>query len=150
MPIAARCFLGCLILASVVVFLSKPATGIGHWARTSCRTDIESPRAVVDSTEWNFGRVPIGHDLRATFIVKNNGTRRLILAEQGECCGSANVEIIVPSGMTQELTFPIRTNQRQLGPHREVVCYETNDRLQPTLAFTVVFDLTDGQATVGR
>ena len=106
------------------------------------RDPVREPLAVAERTEQNFGQVTAGDGLEATFLVRNKGARRLILAEQSECCGSANQEIIVPPGKSQELTFRIPTNQRHLGPHCEVVYYETNDRLHPTLAFTMVFDLT--------
>jgi hypothetical protein len=153
MSVGIRCLLGCVILASMASLALQVGYGIGNHATLGPQfgpNRIEGPQAErnrsagpqveLETSEWDFGSVPSGEILCAKFRVSNKGTRRLILDERGDCCGSANQEII-PPGESKELTFVIHTSQRQPGPGREVVCYETNDRHHSTLVFTMVFDL---------
>ena len=142
MSIAARVLLGCLILASVAVFLLKPASESDRPASTLSDDDTDRPIAVVDKPKWNFGPVPIGQELRATFAVRNVGTRRLILADQSDCCGSDVSQIIIAPSQTKELVLRVPTDHRPAGAGCEMVCYETNDPLHPTLQFTMSFELT--------
>jgi hypothetical protein len=143
MSVAGRCILGFLIVVAVV----GRATMDYFHVPPSNRDGNGSPRAAVDKFEWNFGRVPIGQDLRATFTVKNEGTRRLLLSDPSACCGSADSEIIIWPGQTKKLTLRIPTNQFPVGPGRKVVCYQTNDRFHPTLCFTMLFELTANETT---
>jgi hypothetical protein len=145
MRIAAPFLLGFPILAGLAGLLwahagetrPLPGTSIGNG------TSAGSPSAVIDKTVWNFGTVPTGEELNATFSIKNNGSKRLILSDQSQCCGSADQDVIIPPGKTKDIKFLIPTINRELGPQRKLVCYETNDRLNPTLVFTMVFDLTE-------
>lgn len=143
MRIAASYLFGFLILAGGAGLLWTQAAETRPWPGTSTgnETSSGSPSAVTDKTVCNFGTVPKGEELNATFTIKNNGRRRLILSDQSQCCGSA-AEVIIPPGETKDLNFSIPTVHQQLGPHRKLVRYETNDRLNPTLVFTMVFNLT--------
>ena len=144
MRIAAPCFLGSAILISVAGFLWTQGAETRPRSSTSTGngTSTGRPLTVADTTVRDFGTVPIGEELNATFSITNNGSRRLILTEQSQCCGSAD-QVIIPPGKTKDINFLIPTIHRQLGPHRKLVCYETNDRLNPTLVFIMVFNLTE-------
>jgi hypothetical protein len=145
--------LGCVILVSTAGMGSEDRHESGKYATQVPQAKLnksegsrpghnksEGPRVSLAKSEWNFGQVSIGEVLSASFLVRNEGTRRLILDERGVCCGSANQEII-PPGETKKLTFEIDTSQLPLGPGQKVVSYDTNDRLHRTLVFTLVFEL---------
>ena len=122
--------------------------GVVFYVNTSEAVDsspLGQPLVVAKQTERNFGQITHGEELVVTFPVGNEGTRRLILTKQDECCGSDSSQIIVPPGKAHNVTVRIFTNHLQLGPGREVVCYGTNDPRHPTLAFTLLFDLTSAR-----
>ena len=141
MRVAVPYLLGISILACVAGLLGTRAAGTTHWPKNSTGTSPGSPVAVIEKTVWNFGQVPIGEELSATFAIKNQGSKRLILSEQGQCCGSASQDVIIPPGETKELTFVIVTKHRRQGKDRKLVCYGTNDPLSPSLAFRMEFEL---------
>ena len=107
------------------------------------RESTLGPRARIDVRQHDFGGIPIGTELAATFQVRNDGSRRLILNEQGACCGAALETIIAPR-QTQNIVVPIQTGQLRPGPVRESVIFETNDPRNPILEFTVSFDAAPG------
>ena len=146
MRIAATHLIGLSLLAGVAGFLWSQAAEIGLLPTPSTGNAISSgtPSTVIDKTVWNFGTVPIGEELKATFSIRNNGSRRLILSDQSQCCGSADQDVIIPPGKRKEINILIPTADRPLGPHRKQVCYETNDRLNPTVVLTMLFELRPG------
>ncbi len=145
MRIAAHSILGFATLTIVAGFVWTQAAETWLWPNVSPGkgTSLGRPSMEIDKAVWNFGSVPIGEELQATFSISNHGSRRLILLDQSQCCGSTEQDVIIPPGQTKNVDFRVTTRGRSLGPHRQVVCYETNDGDNPTLVLTIEFELTE-------
>lgn len=111
------------------------------------RDQPSTARAVVEQYEWNFGQLAAGTPLHVTFVVRNEGTKRLILTEQDDCCSARDEQIIISPGEMDKVKRVIDTNQRQEGPGHEVLRYRTNDPDCPTLTFDLTYEITPAQPT---
>jgi len=107
--------------------------------------ETESARAVaeLERTEWDFGTVSAGSDIRASFPIRNVGGRRLILVEQSRSCGCLSTqepEIIVPPGGSRDLEILLKTSQLD-GSVRKHVQYGSNDPELPTFTLTLIAEV---------
>ncbi len=142
MRLVTFCLVGMAILA--VGLLATHATCTGRWtiAGNATQGSVDSPLVVCDQTEQDLGKVARGQEARASFWITNQGSRRLILSRQDQCCGSFEEDVVVSPGNTEKIELLLPTKHQQPGFHRESVYYQTNDPSRPTVALTVRFELT--------
>lgn len=140
MRLAACGFVGILMLAGLTALFRTVAP---HPVITAAgnRVSHSRPLVAMDQTTRNLGRVPVGETLAVAFSINNEGSRRLILTQQDQCCGFFAQDVVIQPGRQGEIKWSMSTKQRQPGVHRESVCYHTNDRLNPSLVFTAVFEV---------
>ena len=142
MRLVTFCLVGMTILA--VGLLATHATSTGRWtiAGNAVAGTVDSPLVVCDQTEQDLGNIARGQEARASFLVSNQGSRRLILSRLDQCCGSSEDDLIVSPGTTEAIELLLPTKHQRPGIHRESVHYQTNDPTQPALALNVRFELT--------
>ncbi len=87
----------------------------------------------------DLGQTSIQGEQRVSFLVRNAGTRRLVLNElDRECgCGKDVVRtILVAPGTTVEVNVPFDT-RTATGPVENIASFTTNDPTQPRFDLTV-------------
>jgi hypothetical protein len=110
---------------------------------SSAADALVQPRAKLDRTEHDFGRVPAGALLMAGFQVTNTGSKRLVVREQSRGCECVTVgrpEVVVPPGGSQNLTPGLDTKKIS-GPLRTTIVYRTNDPSRPTFTLVLRADI---------
>lgn len=123
---------------SVVEYLQTlvdlPAAGVPAHTSASGR-----PRLVVTPTRIDFGKLPVGKMVRASFELRNTGDAVLrltkapwIRAERGCCPPTPRVGAMVvePGGRTT-ITVESVMSRRMAGPHDFRHQLETNDPVEP-------------------
>lgn len=94
------------------------------------------PVLETDATEHSFGIVPPGETLRKTFLVRNQGTKRVVLNERA-CCGfPAQPPVIIAPGETRPIPLTLETAGRY-GRLEHRLEFSSSDRAQPKLTFAV-------------
>lgn len=89
-----------------------------------------------DAVEHSFGIVPPGETLTRTFLVRNEGLRRIVLNERA-CCGvPAAPPVIIAPGETKPIPVELPTAGRY-GRVEHRLELTTSDRAQPKLTFAV-------------
>lgn len=103
-----------ILLAIATGLLIGRAAAFHLTLRQAALQPVAGGEAAIElaETRRDFGPVPAGDPLTATFHVRNAGTRRLVLNE--EICGSceedpAEQTILIPPGASQELTVTLET-----------------------------------------
>jgi hypothetical protein len=102
------------------------------------------PRLVLLTKRCELGTVATGAPIEASFAIRNDGGRRLVVRrEQGTCCGAMEQDgvIIVNPGCSTNLSVKIDTGG-QWGRLEKAVTYTTNDPAFPLFELTVAADIT--------
>jgi hypothetical protein len=92
---------------------------------------LPSPRIVVATAEHDFGTVATGADCVHEFVVKNSGTRPLVISAVSAGCGGCvdvaayPTESILP-GKTAAIQTVLKTSRLQ-GKVRKHILVESND-----------------------
>ena len=103
------------------------------------RAGSYAPALVLSRTEHDFGTVPQGLVLQTSFPMRNLGSRRLIVIEQGQgCCGqsAAPRQISLSPGESKDLVVKLDTG-RWCGAVQHDLGYTTNDPRLPRFVLTV-------------
>jgi hypothetical protein len=102
------------------------------------RGEAARPAVVIDRTFHDVGVVTAGEICGADFKVKNEGTARLILWDEGACgCGKGDeAAIVVSPGQTGKVPVDFDTTGLR-GPSQRVAHYRTNDPALPRLKLTL-------------
>jgi len=131
-----------VIVALPLVFLAASLGTIRPEDRSSPTNGHDLPRAIVENSRHDFGRVTAGASLEARFTVQNAGTRRLILRQlNGSCdCLIAVPEILIEPGSRHIVTARIDTARLE-GPFQLDLSYRSNDASAPRLRFTAVVEV---------
>ncbi len=113
--------------------------------RSPSSQDLGNPVPILatDSRCWDFGTVDQDPRLSVHFVVRNAGTRRLILNEKKNSCGctSANEStIVIPPGSSRRIEAYLET-RNYCGPVAVDVDYSTNDPRRPTLTYTLMANI---------
>ncbi len=120
------------------------ASGVGILAASALKVnDSGNPVLVLDRTEFDFGCVPAGPDLVASFEVQNAGARRLILRKlkgSCECLGSDPAPIIVEPGAKHTLTARVHTGDLN-GAMKLDLFYRSSDPAHPQFTLSVLADV---------
>jgi uncharacterized protein DUF1573 len=141
MRFMAGCALALSLLCGVALVMSS--------AHALCIHIVSSrsghPRAVVDRTTWEFGKVQPGSMLKAGFEVRNEGGQRLILRKLNgdcDCLSTTETEVLIEPGTHRTLVAELDTLKAS-GPMTVELNYRTNDPQQPLLKLVVVADILD-------
>lgn len=100
-----------------------------------------APRLSVDETEHEFPEAEPGATLEHDFLIRNAGSRRLVL-NRDECgCGKLVAEpLIVMPGEQATIAASIKV-QSYPKRQQQVVVYTTSDPQRPEIEFTLVAEL---------
>jgi hypothetical protein len=113
------------------------------WENSAGPDDQERlPRAIVENAQHDFGRVTAGENLEAQFVVRNAGTRRLILRQlNGSCdCLVGVPEILIEPGGRHVVSARIDTSRLE-GPFQLDLSYRSNDANAAKLKFAAMLDV---------
>lgn len=126
-----KVFAALATLSSVVLLV------VGSRLATSVPVDAAATVGLATG-EKHFGTVAPGQRLQGGFPVRNNGTRRLILHQEGaSCCGQAAPEpLVIPPGQTARVPVDVLA-PKQPGPFEHAVSFTTNDPNRPRFKFMV-------------
>lgn len=113
-------------------------------ALSSDRLLQAQPCIEISETVWDFGRVTQAAELEAGFLVRNAGSRRLLIVERSRSCddcpSARNPEVSIPSGGETMLRIVLDTG-RFCGAVREQYHYRTNDPDRPTFTLALVAEV---------
>jgi hypothetical protein len=100
------------------------------------------PQVVVEQTVRDLGSRRQGSTLRASFQVRNAGSRRLILVRQSSGCDclTGEPEVIIGPGRRRPVALTLDTHQFQ-GPIGVPIRYQTNDPARPLVEFEIRADI---------
>lgn len=131
--------LGTIVAALLLLLLNR----LPHLAQVYAGQESGAPRATIENDRVDLGRVETDMAPEATFWIRNDGLRRLILHRRASNCPCAlarGVDVIVQPG--QRAKLPVKVDARQLrGSMRLEVHYETNDPLTPEIKLVVLADV---------
>ena len=125
------------ILTSLVTLSALVLLVVG--ARLTTSVPIDAAATVELTTGGkNFGKVVPGQRLQGDFMVRNNGTRRLVLHRDGvSCCGQATTEpLVVAPGKTVDVPIDVLA-PTQHGPFEQSLAFTTNDPDRPRFDFVI-------------
>ena len=131
-----------LLLAVQAYFLQPKATASAD----------SGSQLVVEATRHDFGRVTGGVVLRHEFTMRNRGTTRIVLNQDG-CggCGDDTIDgyVIVPPGGQLQLPLTLET-AGQSGSLRRVVTITTSDPHRPRIEFTLTAQIVKTDDRTGQ
>ncbi len=120
------------------------ASGVGILAASALQVnDSGDPVLVLDRTEFDFGCVPAGPELIASFQVRNAGGHRLILRKlkgSCECLGGDPAPIVIEPGASQTLTARLHTADLR-GPMKLDLFYRSSDPAHAKFTLSVLADV---------
>ncbi|HUG90909.1 MAG TPA: DUF1573 domain-containing protein [Planctomycetaceae bacterium] len=120
----------------------------GGWMARGAMPALDDRPAVfeVDRTEVDFGTVVEGPELTASFVIRNAGSRRLVLRERVACdclAEGRQVETIPPrESVSVRGRLPTRGRS---GPVRRELQFATSDPERPLVTLVLTADVRPGR-----
>ncbi len=117
-----------LLVASLLILLPS----------VSRAEDAVGPKAVVEETVIDVGKVPVGRPVEATFKIENRGTAPLSITQVHPACGCtvADYDKTIAPGETGEVHAKVDTKS-MAGPIAKAVTVYTDDVANPRILLTV-------------
>ena len=124
-------------ITSLITVLAVVAIVAAAWL-ASPRPDDTGSTLRLSSAAKDFGTVAPGQRLQDGFSVRNRGSRRLILHQDGaSCCGQATPEPLIASpGQTINVPVDVLA-PTQPGPFEQTLSFTTNDPSRPRFEFVL-------------
>lgn len=126
----------------VIAFVSSTTLGLALLAEyhTLCQgqspLDESGPRLVFLNSVCDLNVVARGKPHAATFIVKNVGSRRLVINDANQCCGQdSKPALVVPSRASGKLAVTLTPTK--LGIVEQRYMFTTNDPEHPEFTLVV-------------
>ncbi len=120
----------CLVLVVTFAVLGGCRDGRNYQSlETEAGTASSAPRVAIENPDFNFGPVTIGDALTHSFVIKNAGSKPLVITDIVEscCCTLARlVERQIAPGASTSLEVRYRPNGIT-GPDRQTLTLRTND-----------------------
>ncbi len=124
-------------ITSLITVLAVVVIVVAAWL-ASPRPDDTGSTLRLSSAAKDFGTVAPGQRLQDGFSVRNRGSRRLILHQDGaSCCGQATPEPLIASpGQTINVPVDVLA-PTQPGPFEQTLSFTTNDPSRPRFEFVL-------------
>jgi hypothetical protein len=123
---------GCVVVVIAVWIVQTILVQPSSW-----RSKGDGPSLKIAKTNLDLGSLSQSSLHKATFLIENRGTRRLVLNELGCGCGeTVRDAILIPPRQSEEVTIGLDT-QFAWGEIEKKVQFSTNDVAQPQIELTV-------------
>ena len=124
-------------ITSLITLLAVVVIVAAAWL-ASPRSEETDATLRLPSAAKDFGTVAPGQRLQDGFSVRNRGSRRLILHQDGaSCCGQTTPEPLIASP-GQTINVPVdMLAPTQPGPFEQTLSFTTNDPSRPRFEFVL-------------
>jgi hypothetical protein len=116
------------IVLAVGLCLFTFGRSLSHWTDHSPRPKVQITPDLVD-----LGKVPVGHSISRTFLLRNVGNAQLLVADVKSTCQCTVAELstrIIDPSQTIELVVTFKATSP--GPKKQEVMVQSNDWETPT------------------